>query len=248
MGKTLKDATNMSPIALFFRNKWVLLVLAFNILAIVIVAVLSFVDSNTNAGINFVVAPLDAEIKVDGKGGYNNSGEAYYFAPGTHEVQISRPPLDTKTFKLNLEANSNFTVTAFLSQNGTFDFYNKKENLASYYRLVEIASKDNNRTIDQDSSAESFIESAQRNFELSSEYLPIVDRTPTGFGLEYGVDYEYDTLMISDGRYLDNCENILCLYVTDTSGKKEQYALSVIKKFGFNTDLCQVIYEKVNYE
>ena len=81
-----------------------------------------------------------------------------------------------------------------------------------------------------------------------SEYLPIIDKTPTGYGLDYGVNYQYNTLIIEDGRYLEDCERMLCLYIRDTSGEKEQYAMDIIKKFGFNIDLCQIIYEKVGYE
>ncbi len=238
----------ISPIKAFFQNKLVWLVLVLNLIAIVVVVVLFFGNANKTAVMNFVITPVDAKIMVNGGSGYSNNGEAYYFTPGTYEVEISREPLDTKTITVNLEADHNTTVTAFLSKDGGFEFYELKENLSSYYVLTEIAAKNNNQTIDGDNSAEDFIEKTQNNFELFSEYLPIVDRTPTGYGLEYGVGYQYNTLMIEDGRYLENCEKILCLYVTDTSGEKEQYAMSVIKKFGFDTDLCQIIYEKVGYE
>lgn len=238
----------MSPIKAFFQNKWVWLVMVLNLIAIVVVAVLFISNANKTAVMNFVITPVDAEIAVNGKSGYSNNGEAYYFAPGTYEVKISREPLNTKVITVDLEADHNTTVTTFLSEDGGFEFYKLKENLSSYYVLTEIAAKNDNQTIDDDTSAEDFIEKMQNNFELFSEYLPIVDRTPTGYGLEYGVGYQYDTLMIEDGRYLENCKEILCLYVTDTSGEKEQYAMSVIKKFGFDTDLCQIIYEKVDYE
>ena len=232
----------------FFRNKWVWLVLAINLIAIIVVIFLSSNEAAKTAVVSFIVAPVDAEITVNGSGNYNNDGEAYYFAPGSYEVKISHESLNTKTFTVNLEAGHNTTIIAFLSKDGNFDFYKYGENANSYYELAEIASKGSNQTIDGDTSAESFIENMQNNFNLFSEYLPIMDRTPTGRGLEDGMSYQYDTLLIEDGSSLDNCEKLLCLYVTDTSGEKEQYAMDVIHKFGFDTDLCQVIYEKVNYE
>lgn len=219
-----------------------------DLIVIAIVSALYINNANKTAVMNFVITPVDAEITVNGNGGYSNNGEAYYFAPGTYEVKISRAPLTSKTLTVELEAGYNTTITTFLSQDGNFDFYELGDNLSSYYMLANIASVNNNQTIDKDTSAESFIANVQENFKLADEYLPIIDQTPTGYGTEYGVDYEYNTLAIQNGSYLENCEKILCLYVTDTSGEKEQYAMSIIKKFGFDIDLCQIIYEKVDYE
>lgn len=219
-----------------------------NLIAVIIVAVLYINSANKTAVMNFVITPIDAEITVNGNGGYNNNGEAYYFTPGVYEVEISRAPLTSKIITVELQADHNTTVTTFLSQDGDFGFYELGANSSSYYMLADIASSSNNQTIDKDTSAESFIANVQKNLELADEYLPIIDRTPTSYGIEYGVNYEYDTLTIQNGSYLENCEKILCLYITDTSGEKEQYAMDVIKKFGFNIDFCQIIYEKVGYE
>lgn len=237
-----------SPIKLFFLNKWVWFFLVLNLIMILGVVLLYFDNARKTALVNFMVTPVDATITIDGNSNYKNNGVAYYFEPGIYEVKISHESLDTKLITVELEENHNTTIAAFLSNDGNFEFYELSENISSYNALVNIASSKNNITIDKDMSAENFIENVQKNFKLMSDMLPVVDKTPTSYGLEYGVNYQYNILTIQDGSYLKKCEKIICLYITDTSGNKEEYALSVIKKFGFDVDLCQIIYEKVGYE
>ena len=238
----------MSPIKAFFRNKWVRLILILDLIAIIFIIALVINNATKTAVINFMVTPVDATITINGRDGYRNGGEAYSFAPGTYEVQISHPDLDSKTFVLNLEANHNVTVSTFLSQNGSFEFYELRDNLSSFEMLAQVASAGNNQTIDQDTSAEAFITNFQKNYNLYLTELPIVDQTPSKYGMEYGVNYEYDTLTIQDGDSLSECNKTICFYITDTSGEKEQFALSVIEKFGFDKNLYQTVYEKVDYE
>lgn len=228
---------SVSPVRNFFRNKWVLLVLAFNILAIVIVVVLYSIDSSKNAGISFSITPLDAEIKVDGKGGYNNSGEAYYVTPGTHEIQISYGDLTPKIFTIDLLSNHSITITTFLSRDGDFYFYTLKNNIGSFNMLAEIASAGDNQTTDQDTSAEAFIADFQRNYNLYQNDLPVTYS-------EYDYD-EYGRRVLS--KYLTvrqsySCDITLCLEaVIEKEDEKDQIEL-LLRDAGFNLEDFEIGY------
>ena len=243
----MKDE-NISPIKSFFLNKWVWAILVLNVVLIIVMVLFYINNASKTAAVNFTIAPVDATISINGDDSYKSNGEAYYFAPGTYEIEISHESLDKKVFTVDLKEDHNTTVATFLSKDGDFGFYELSENINSYYALANIAASENNITIDNDTSAEGFIKNVQNNFELVSDMLPIVDKTPTGYGLEYGMNYQYNTLKIQDGSYLEDCGKILCLYITDTSGEKEQYSMSIIEKFGFDVNLCQIIYRKVSYE
>lgn len=236
---------SVSPIKAFFRNKWVRSILVLDLIAIIFIIALVISNATKTSAITFNVVPAESQILINGENYINGT---YHITPGTYEVEISHPDLDTKIFTVDLEHSDIATITTFLHQGNDFNFYELKENLDSLFELTNIASAGYNQTTDQDTSAETFIADFQRNYDLYLTKLPIVDQTPSKYGIEYGVNYEYDTLTIQNGDSLSECEKTICLYITDTSGEKEQFALSVIEKFGFDKNLYQVVYEKVDYE
>ena len=245
-GNNFGTADNVSPLKQFFRNKWVKLIIAIDIIAVIAVIAILINNATKTAVINFNVAPVDAKIQLGGQGDYGNG--SYQVHPGNYEITITRDGLEPKTFNLDLQSGYNTTLTAFLKgANDNFDFYTYKVNYDSLQKLISIASEGNNQTTDQDSSAEAFIAGYQKAAQLYN-MLPMIDKTPSKYGEGAGINYEYDILKIADGSDLEKCSHVLCLYITDTSGEKEEFALSVIEKFGYNPNSYQIIYEKVPYE
>ena len=233
-----------SIFATFFKKRWVVTFLVFDVIVLLTIIIFAILNSNNSSTISFKIAPVDANIIINGNT-YDNG--TFSFRPGEYEIKVSHEGFPDKTLNINLESGHSLTVAAFLKADDSFTFYEKKENYDSYLMLADIASKEKNLTFDQDISAESFIEAFNKSLSLFDE-LPIIDQTPTAYGLDYGVKYQYDTLMIEDGRGLAECSKTLCLHITDTSGEKKDYALSMINKFGYNADDYEIIYEKVNYE
>ena len=241
----MQDDNYISPIKNFFRKKWVRVFLVIDCLAIIIVAVIIISNLKKNSVINLLIAPIDSQITINGDSHYSNG--KYSIAPGTYEIKISHENLNPKTIIVNIDPHSSVSVATFLSKDGNLDFYELKENDKSLQILREIASFGNNITTDQDASAEDFISEYEYRLTLYDK-LPILDKTPSANGIYAGVRYQYDTLTISDGRNLEQCTKALCIEIKDTSGEKENYALSVIDNLGFYHGDYQIIYQEVDYE
>lgn len=233
-----------SSLKVFFQNKWVKIVLFIDSLALIATIIIFMFNMSKNSIITFNISPIDADIYI-GKEKYSN--ESYKIAPGTYEINISHDGLDSKTLSVKILPHHSVTVSTFLSQNGNFDFYTLKENFKSFQKLREIASKNNNRTIDNDTSAEKFLINHAKKTTIYNN-LPIIDETPSKYGIDLGVHYMNDRLIIEDGKGEENCKTIYCIHIADTTGEKKDYALSIIDKFGFDHNDYEIFYEEASYE
>ena len=234
----------MSPIGSFFRNKWVRIILTVDILAIILIIAFSINKATQTAVLNFNIAPVDVTITVNGSGSYENTGQPlendknsgrfYSFAPGTYEIQISHPDLDTKTFTIDLADNSSTTITTFLSKDGDFSFYTLKDNLSSFNRLASIASAGDNKTTDNDVSAESFITDFQRNYNLYSTQLPATYS-------EY--DNNNELIKYISVNKSDKCNVTLCVKALMNSESDRTLADSLLQGKGFNLEDFEIEYK-----
>lgn len=230
---------NLSLVGKFFRNKWVWLVMAIDVIAIVAVVAIVIYNATKTAIISFEVAPIDATITVNGDSNYSNG--SFQFHPGAYEVNISHEGLDSKNFIIELDANSNAAVTTFLSKDGDFDFYRLKDNYTSFLMLSRIASFEDNQTTDKDTSAEGFLEDFQKASQLAKQELPIVYNTYeeiTQPSLLY-VTTKNITIALSDD---DKCQKTLCLKATIWVGDKE-FVNKLLEEKGFDLKQYEVIYE-----
>ncbi len=237
---------SISPVGKFFRSKWVWLIGAIDIIIIIIIVVVAISEAAKTATISFNITPIDATITVNGSGGYknsgealdsnNSSGEAYSFAPGTYEIQISHADLDTKTFIVDLEPNSNITITTFLSQDGHFSYYTLKDNYSSFYRLASMASAGNNQTTDHDASAEDFIDDFEKQYGLFTTELPIKYKKSEGFGRELQI------LMDVTIRADYSCDITLCLEALMVGTDSKDLVKSLLQEKGFNVEDYEINY------
>lgn len=228
---------SVSPIGNFFRNKWVRIILATDVLAIILIVAFSINKATQTAVLSFNVAPVDATITINGNGSYKNNGEAYFFTPGTYDIQISHPSLDTKTFTADLSPDHNTTISTFLSKDNDFYFYTLRDNFSSFERLAEIASAKKNQTTDQDTSAENFIARFKRNYALYQTELPI----------EY-MEYNFST----NGQSLEkditvranyDCDATLCLQALVVGTDDKKFVNSLIEEKGFNLEDVEIEYK-----
>lgn len=225
---------HLSLLGSFFRNKWVRVVVVLNIVIIILIIALCIDKARKTAVLSFDISPIDVSIEVNGHSGYENSGQVYYFVPGTYEVRLSHDGLDAKTFVVELESSHNTTITTFLSKEDDFYYYTLRDNLSSFEKLAQIASVENNQTLDHDTSAEDFIIDYQRNYRLYMTQLPVTY-----------TDYDDKGKLV---RYVavrgsDSCDVTLCLEAVVFDENDKQIAKSLLEGKGFNMKDFEIKYE-----
>ncbi|MBR3228964.1 hypothetical protein IKF67_01895 [Candidatus Saccharibacteria bacterium] len=229
---------NTSPLRVFFRKKWVRLVLIADVLIIIAIIVAFIIKASRVSTLNFNVTPLDATISVNGDTSYSNG--AYSVSPGTYQITISHPDLETKTFTVNIDSHYVSTITTFLTDgNNNFDFYKLKENYGSLQKLIEIASAGNNTTTDHDTSAEDFIKDFKHILSIY-EKLPIKDYIYA----ESTANASSAGFAIREGK--DGCEMTACLLVNYYGENFKDTVLEKIKEAGYNPSDYQILYERYN--
>lgn len=239
------NEVNTSPIKLFFHKKWVRIVLVLDFIVIIAIIGLVIANSMKTSIVSFYVAPVDATIVVNGTK-YTNG--TYQFFPGSYDVVISHADLDSKDFHLDLTSNSTTNVTTFLSatdDNGTqtFDFYTLKPNYDSFQTLASIAGKDNNQTIDRDTSAEEFIEKYQNTYNIYySNALPINYQSYTKD--EAGEPLLDKSITIKRASEKVSCRELLCVQVLMINAEDKDLADSLLTQKGLDLSYMEIIYEK----
>ena len=225
-----------SPIKSFFQKKIVIVFIAIDLLVVIALVVLFIMNSLKTSIISFNVAPDDAEIFIDGKGGYNNN--SYKIAPGDYEIKIVHEELEPKVINIHIDGNSLVSFATFLSQDGDFSFYRKKKNYSSFFRLSDIASADSNITIDHDKTAEEFIKSFQRNYDLYISTFPIEY-------YEYNIDgdgsLKGSVVIVND--YSEECEETLCLKATAVGDISRSFIDDLLIKNGINVEDYEIKYK-----
>ena len=226
----------MSPIRAFFRNKWVKVILALDILTIIAVIAVFIFNSTKTAVLNFSVAPVDAIITVNGNSNYRNG--SFRVHPGTYEISISHDELDSKSFTFDVQSNDNITVATFLSQDGNFDFYTLRDNFDSFEKLSEIVSSVSNQTTDHDTSAEAFVADFQKNYDLYYTKLPI----EYYFGEDNSNPNKVSSKRITIMPSYD-CNVALCLKALMVNTDDKELVNSLLVEKGFNMESLQIEYK-----
>ena len=231
------DNGNVAPISAFLAKKWVKVVLVLDVILIVGLVIFGVVQSGRNVIIDFEVTPLNAEITLNGRGGYAN-GE-YKIFPGEYQVRITHEGLEPKELTVNVGANDYVTVATFLRGEDGFSYYELMENYSDYESLEAMASKGDNQTYDGDTSAEGFISDMERVLSIS-EILPIK-------GYVYAdpeVSYSTGGFAIRDAADREKCERIACLLVNYYGIGYEAAVMEKIREAGYAPADYQIVYER----
>ena len=241
------EGANSSHFKEFLNKRWVKVVLIIDVLIVLAIIGVLIWHATKTATVNFSVAPIDAKITLNGQGDYKNG--TYKLHPGNYEVTVSRDGLESKTFNLELKSGYVTTLAAFLTgENNSFEFYELKDNYASFQKLSEIASADNNQTTDQDTSAEGFIAKFQKAYQLKKEVLPIEDYE---YKEDDGTSPQYTTVRDISILATDyDCQKTLCLKVKIKKIDTEDYTSyvdKILQERGFNLNLFEVKYDTDSY-
>lgn len=204
----MQNNEGLSPIRIFFRNKWVIGTLCLNAVVIITIITIAIINSTKTAIITFNITPINATISINGNTSYNTSS-TYRLHPGTYNITISHDGLDSKTFDINLPSHSSTLLTTYLSADkGTnFSFYEQKSNYDSTQKLLAIASPDNNQTYDHDTSAQNFVSEYGPTLDAYNSNLPIIETSrenpDDGGRLLSSISIQKDS----------NCDKYLCVSV-----------------------------------
>ena len=220
----------------FFRNKWVRLILALDVIVIIVIIGLMISKAMRSATLVLDVSPLDATIKLNGGGEYASG--TYELVPGEYKVEISHDGLDTKTFDVKIDSGEIANITTYLTNDGNIDWYKQKVNRGSYSKIVDMVSVDKNLTTDQDGSAVEQVKELEDNFQKLKN-LPITkvvyDQTDTGRHLNTDITIR--------ANYSDECSTWLCLealmYGTDDESIIEQ----LLTNNGFDAEAYEIKYK-----
>ena len=227
---------SLSPMQIFFRNKWVRLILFVDIVLLLTAIALLIWQSTKVSTISFNVAPIDSTIAINGNQNYQNG--QYSITPGTYNVTISHEGLESKNFTVDIAPQSVATISTFLSDaDHTFDFYKLKKNYSSYAKLEEIASADNNMTTDQDTSAEPFIQKFQDSYTAMNTKLPIEYSESTGYGRTLEIHKNISIQAKTD------CEYTLCVQAFIVGTDSEDFIKSLMQDKGINAEDFEIEYK-----
>lgn len=222
-------------ISILLNNKWIRLFLVVDIIIIIAVVLFFINDVMKSATIKVDVAPIDATVLINGR---KYTDDVFKIYPGIYEVEVSREGLDTKTFTVEAKADSILDLAVFLSSNGNFDFYTLEENYPSFFELSQIASSENNITVDHDASAQEFIGRFQEDYDLyMSNALPInySEYKATGSGRELVMD-----ITIKKGN--DDCVKFLCLDALMLMTNDEEFVNKLLLEKGFRVEDYEIRY------
>ncbi len=197
-----------------FSNRTKTILIAVASLSVLIIIGSILYNIFKNARLTIIVAPTDAEVYINGS--RKGSGTIDTF-PGKVNIRISKDGMDTKEFTVDLESHKTATVYAYLTQDGSLDYY--KDDKASYEILKLIADED----------ADKFIQEQERIVSIRS-ILPLSRYTSGSNGRTGGMSGS-ETL-IEDATNED-CKKIICLKLTDNTGSDET-AKALLKENGYD--------------
>ena len=202
------------------KTKILVGIVAFVMVVLMVTLGFLLVDLKYSATLDIVVAPISAEVKIDGKV-YENG--TYKMEPGEVAYEITKDGFATKSGVLNLEdGRTTKLYTYLLPTDGSFDWYLEHESDQMILNTIGDALAG---------------EESRSYFER----YPIVQILPIVYA-NYDAEWNYMEFRI-DGGDFDECEKAFCVKVTDTTGGNYDVALEMIREKGFSPDDYEIIYQ-----
>ncbi len=211
-------------------NKFVLGFLIFDLLAIIFLIVLSVISSFRTATVSIQVVPLDSKITINGKTYENNN--TYNILPSKNaKIEISHEDLETISYTQDLDNDTTTNISKYLTgKDQDFSYYEYKDHQKDLEGLVTLAP-----SFPKETKLQSFV-----------KWAKIKDVTPISQNsLCDGAEIRDNCYSIFiNANYYHDCNNKLCIAISDTSGKKhpELYE-KLLKDKGYDLKDYKVIYE-----
>ncbi|MBQ3453037.1 hypothetical protein IJG28_02480 [Candidatus Saccharibacteria bacterium] len=200
------------------RHKIASVVIAIDIIAILVVALVVVLHQSKTATIDILIAPSAAEVRLNGKK-YDNFS-SHNVMPGDYHAVVEMEGMETKEFDFSVQDGEFHRVWDYLLDNeGGFSYYlTHTEEVAT---LKQVANDDEAKV-----------------FLVKYDKLNSIN---TVLPLTYSNTYDADateivSISINWGEE-ENCSaQNFCLVVSDYTGKNHEKALSMIKEAGYDPD------------
>lgn len=201
-------------------RKWVYMGFGVVVLIVAISVVFLVFEAKKSATLEILVAPLSAEIKINGK---NYKNGTYKFEPEDIEVEITREGFVSQAMDFVLEPNSVVKLYTFLEPlEGNENWYS--DNLDDMAIVTMIG----------DAKADAQSEAYTKDYPII-KILPIIYAN-------YDESWDYTEFRI-DGGSFEDCSASFCLKIVDTTGGNYARALGLIEEEGFNPEDYEILYE-----
>ena len=188
---------------------------------VLIAAILAILDSLKNAHLIIMVAPIDAQVKINGK---DYSPGNYRMFPGKVHVTIAKDGFKTEELDVELQSKHTETVYAYLVHNNDGMYYYEAD--PNSYEILKIM------TTMKGSDLQTFVNEMEEKIAIR-EKLPLVSYENID-GRYYGDDgLPYVQTVINDGTNLSECGRVICLSLITNSGS-DQAARNLLKKYGYD--------------
>ena len=199
-------------------------IIAGSVIAVAAILLVSLIyiilDYKRTAKLDILVAPLSAEILVDGEK-YENG--VYEFEPGEVRVMISKEGFIAKEMNVELKANETVKLYTYLMPvDGSLDWYlNHEEDQMILNSIGDAKANEDSKIYKMDN--------------------PIVEVLPIIYA-NYDENWNYTEFRVDGGEF-DECDEDFCLKITDTTGGNYDFALSLVREKGFEPSDYEIIYE-----
>lgn len=187
---------------------------------LLIVLTVLLIDARNSATLDIMVAPLSAELTIDGKK-YENG--KYSMEPGEVSYELAKEGFVTKSGVINLEEGKTVKLyTYLLPEDGSYEWYVEHPEDRMVLNTIGDAIANEN------------------SLQYVAKY-PIINVLPIIYA-DYDDDWNYTEYRI-DGGSFEECEKEFCMKITDTTGGNEDAALEKIREAGFNSGDYEIIYK-----
>ena len=211
----------------FIKRHKIATLVAINLAAIIIVAVIIIIHLAKTATIDIRVAPADAVVTLNGRR-YDNL-QSHDVVPGNYHVKIAMDGMQTKEYDITLEKTGFIRIWDYLlDENGGFDYYLAHPGDEAI--LAEVVK-------DDDKTAKAFI----TKYEEITSILDILPYSYDAYTDDYSNYMQYK--IYQDPR--DDCDKAVCLIIEDNTGDNEQTAKEKLKELGYSLEDYSITYQYV---
>ncbi len=187
---------------------------------VLVAAIVIILDILKNARVNILVTPIDASVTINGK---KYSPGSHRLFPGEAEVVISHEGFDSKTIKVNLQANH--TETIYIALNNTALGMKYYESDRNSYEVLKMIS-------DSSPEIKEFVNQTEEKIAIR-DILPI--RSSSDEDSYDENDFRGTETVIGDATDRKECDQVVCLYLL-TNSKGDKSARELMHKYGYEYD------------
>ena len=193
---------------------------------VIAIAIVVSLQMARNARLIVMVAPTDADIKINGISYINGTYNVY---PGKAKVEISKEGLAKKEYELDIKAHETTTIYAALANGEDYSWYSIHE---EDYEILKLVA---------DKASYKFIEKTENAKQIVA-VLPLSKVTMLSNGKLANDDRPFYETVITNGSADKKCQHIFCLKVKDNTGNDDTIK-ELINNAGFNYEDYAIIYE-----